>query len=125
VPPRRRDPAQVDAAVAAVLAAADAGGQPARADLALAVRGLAERLAVRAPGRHVELRVPPFIAVQCVEGPRHTRGTPPNVVEAQPLPFVLLCAGRLAWAEATADGRVRTWGDRADVSPWLPLRGDG
>jgi len=121
VPPRRRDPQQVDAAVAAVLAAADAGTAPARPDLALAVRGLAERLAERAPGRHVELRVPPFTAVQCVEGPRHTRGTPPNVVEADPLPFVLLCAGRLDWPDAVADGRVRTWGDRADLRAWLPL----
>ena len=90
-------------------------------DLALAVRGMAERLAEVAPGRHVELRVPPYAAVQCVEGPRHTRGTPPNVVEADPVAFVELCAGRVPWAEAARDGRVRTWGDRADLSPWLPL----
>jgi hypothetical protein len=74
-----------------------------------------------APGHHVEVRVPPFTAVQCVAGPRHTRGTPPNVVEAQAVPFVLLCTGRLRWADAVADGRVLTWGDRADVSAWLPL----
>lgn len=92
-----------------------------RPDLALAVRGLADRLAEAAPGHHVEARVPPFAAVQCVEGPRHTRGTPPNVVEADPLAFVELCAGRLAWSEAVRDGRVRTWGDRADLSAWLPL----
>ena len=121
MPPRRRDPAAVDAAVAAVLAAVDAGGEPGRSDTALAVRGLAERLAEQAPGRHVEVRVPPFTAVQCVEGPRHTRGTPPNVVEVQPVPFVLLCTGRLAWPEAAADGRVRTWGHRADLSALLPL----
>lgn len=121
MPPRRRDPAEVDAAVTAVLAALDAGTTPPRAELALAARGLAERLAERAPGRHVELRVPPFTAVQCVEGPRHTRGTPPNVVEVDPVPFVALCAGRLGWSEAAADGRVRTWGDRADLSRWLPL----
>ena len=105
----------------AVLQAVDAGTEPGRTELALAVRGLAERLAERAPGRHVELRVPPFAAVQCVEGPRHTRGTPPNVVEATAVPFVLLCSGRLAWADAVDDGRVLTWGDRADLSPWLPL----
>ena len=121
MPPRRRDPAQVAAAVAAVLSAADAGATPERPDLALAVRGLADRLAEVAPGHHVEARIPPYSAVQCVEGPRHTRGTPPNVVEADPLAFVLLCAGRLAWADAVRDGRVRTWGDRADLSPWLPL----
>ena len=90
-------------------------------DLALAVRGLAERLAEVAPGKHVEVRIPPYAAVQCVEGPRHTRGTPPNVVEADPLAFVLLCGGRLDWADAERDGRVKTWGDRADLSPWLPL----
>lgn len=123
-PKRRRDFAEVSAAVTAVLAAADTGDAPARPALALAVRGLAERLAETAPGRHVELRVPPYTAVQCVEGPRHTRGTPPNVVEADPVPFVLLCAGRLAWTAAVGDGRVRTWGDRADLSPWLPLAGD-
>lgn len=122
MPSRRRDPAQVDAAVAAVLAALDDGTTPARADLALAVRGLAERLAEQAPGHHVELRVPPFTAVQCVAGPRHTRGTPANVVEVQSLPFVQLCAGRLRWDETVTDGRVRTWGARADLSPWLPLR---
>jgi hypothetical protein len=65
--------------------------------------------------------VPPFTAVQCVAGPRHTRGTPPNVVEADPTAFVELCTGRLAWSQALADGRVRTWGDRADLTPWLPL----
>jgi hypothetical protein len=121
VPPRRRDPAAVDAAVASVVRAWDEGTAPARVDHALAARGLAERLAERAPGRHVELRVPPFTAVQCVAGPQHTRGTPPNVVEVEAASFVALCTGRLAWADATADGRVRTWGDRADLSAWLPL----
>lgn len=121
MPRRRRDPADVDAAVAAVLVALDAGDSPARTDLAPAVRGLAGRLADAAPGRHVELRIPPYAAVQCVPGPRHTRGTPPNVVEADPVAFVELCTGRLAWADAVRDGRVRTWGDRADLSPWLPL----
>jgi hypothetical protein len=111
----------VEAAVAAVLHAVGDGQAPARPSLALAVRGLAERLAETAPGRHVELRVPPYVAVQCVEGPRHTRGTPPNVVEVDPVAFVLLCTGRLGWADATGDGRVRTYGDRADLSPWLPL----
>ena len=120
-PKRRRDPVEVDAAVGAVLAATEAGAPAPRPELALAVRALAERLAARAPGRHVEARIPPYAAVQCVEGPRHTRGTPPNVVEADPVAFVELCAGRLSWVDAVADGRVRTYGDRADLSPWLPL----
>jgi hypothetical protein len=120
-PARRRDPAAVDglgrrgARRRRCRCAAGAG------DLALAVRGLAERLAATAPGHHVEVRVPPYSAVQCVEGPRHTRGTPPNVVEVEPLAFVQLCAGRLAWSDAVRDGRARTWGDRADLSGWLPL----
>lgn len=118
---RRSDPAVVAAAVGAVLAAVDAGEQPSPAELAVAVRGLADRLAERAPGQHVELRIPPFTAVQCVQGPRHTRGTPPNVVQVQPVPFVLLAVGPLTWADAVADGRVLTWGDRADLSAWLPL----
>ena len=115
-PRRRRDPVEVAAAVERVLS-----GTYERPDLALAVRGLAEQLAAAAPGRHVELRVPPYTAVQCVEGPRHTRGTPPNVVEAEPVAFVELCAGQLEWADAARTGRVKTWGDRADLSPWLPL----
>lgn len=94
---------------------------PDRAALRLVVKALAGVLEQRAPGRHVELRIPPYAAVQCVAGPRHTRGTPPNVVEADPLAFVDLCAGRVAWPETVADGRVRTWGDRADLSAWLPL----
>ena len=121
MPGKRRDPQAVAAAVTAVLGAVDAGTTPQRTDLALSVRGLAEQLAERAPGHHVEARIPPYSAVQCVAGPRHTRGTPPNVVEAEPVAWVQLCAGRLAWADAVADGRVRTWGDRADLSPWLPL----
>ena len=94
---------------------------PDRGALRLVVKALADRLAQTAPGRHVEARIPPYAAVQCVEGPRHTRGTPPNVVEADPVAFVELCTGRLSWAQAAADGRVRTWGDRADLSPYLPL----
>lgn len=96
-------------------------GTATRPELALAVRGLAEQLAAQVPGHHVEVRVPPFVAVQCVDGPRHTRGTPPNVVECDPLAFVELATGRLAWTDATADGRARTWGDRADLAPHLPL----
>ena len=116
--------AQLDRLVELVVAGLDRPDPvaPDRGALRLVVKALAERLAQTAPGRHVEVRVPPYAAVQCVEGPRHTRGTPPNVVEAEPVAFVELCTGRLPWAEAAADGRVRTWGDRADLSPYLPLR---
>jgi hypothetical protein len=115
VPPRRRYAEdEVRAAVSAVLDGDDA-------QLRLAVRGLAERLALAAPGRSVEVRIPPYAAVQCVEGLRHTRGTPPNVVECDPRAFVELCTGRLAWAAAVADGRVRASGERADLQALLPL----
>jgi uncharacterized protein (TIGR03083 family) len=108
-------------AVEAVVHGLDLGVEPSRPALRVAVRLFAELFAVRVPGHAVELRVPPFAAVQIVEGPRHTRGTPPNVVETGGVPFVLLCAGRLTWNDAVADGRVSASGERADLRPWLPL----
>jgi uncharacterized protein (TIGR03083 family) len=92
-----------------------------RTALRLVTQACADVLAARAPGRSLELRVPPYAAVQCVEGPRHTRGTPPNVVETDPLTWIRLAAGRLGWADAVASGRVNASGDRADLSGWLPL----
>ncbi|HYN75040.1 MAG TPA: sterol carrier family protein, partial [Candidatus Limnocylindria bacterium] len=87
----------------------------------LVVRALLDVLVEGAPGRSVEVRVPPFAAVQCIEGPRHTRGTPPNVVEADPLTWVRLACGRVAWGDAVSDGSVRASGERADLSDLLPL----
>jgi hypothetical protein len=107
--------------VVASLAALDAGLEPDRAVLRRATRHLLGLLTARAPGRSVEVRVPPFGAVQCVEGPRHTRGTPPNVVETDALTWLLLASGRLSWAAALAAGRVHASGARADLSPFLPL----
>jgi hypothetical protein len=92
-----------------------------RAALAAAVRWLAGQLVARAPGRSVEVRVPPFVAVQAVPGPRHTRGTPPNVVETDPLTWLRLATGRLAFADAVRDGTVRASGTRADLSAHLPV----
>ncbi len=86
-----------------------------------AVRTLVEILSARAPGHAVELRITPYVAVQVVEGPRHTRGTPPNVVEMGPRPFLELATGRASWQEEVQAGRVRASGERADLSPWLPL----
>ncbi len=114
-----------EACVPAVLAALDAGQEPRREALRAAVRFLLDLLAAAAPGRAVEVRVPPFAAVQCVEGPRHTRGTPPNVVETDPVTWITLATGGLAWAEAVAAGRVSASGPRADISGWLPLRRAG
>jgi len=85
------------------------------------VRTLAGVLAERHPGHSVEVRVPPHAAVQIGAGPRHTRGTPPNVVELAPAVFLDLAAGRLAFADAVAAGTVRASGARADLTPYLPL----
>jgi uncharacterized protein (TIGR03083 family) len=89
--------------------------------LGVSCRMLAGILAERVPGRTVELRVPPYAAVQCVAGPRHTRGTPANVVEAPPQIWVELATGRLAWADATAAGHLQVSGERADISEHLPV----
>ncbi|MGB8652252.1 MAG: sterol carrier family protein [Mycobacteriales bacterium] len=99
----------------------DVGVQPDRRALKAVVKELTRAFAEVHPGRSVEVRVPPYTAVQCVAGPRHTRGTPPNVVEADPVAWVRLCCGRLAWGDALADGRVRASGQRADLSALLPL----
>jgi hypothetical protein len=107
--------------VSAALAAVDAGGSPQAEALRWAVVHLLGLLADRVPGRAVEVRVPPYAAVQCVAGPRHTRGTPPNVVETDAVTWIMLAAGRIAWASAVADGRVRASGPRADLSAHLPL----
>jgi hypothetical protein len=103
------------------LARALTGDPPDRADLRDATRYLLEEMAARAPGRTVEVRVPPFGAVQCVEGPRHTRGTPPNVVETDAATWLALATGRLGWADAVATGAVRASGERADLSDFLPI----
>jgi uncharacterized protein (TIGR03083 family) len=92
-----------------------------RPALRLVTQACADLLATRAPGRSLELRIPPYAAVQCVAGPRHTRGTPPNVVETDPLTWIRLAAGRLDWREAVAGGAVRASGERADLTGWLPL----
>jgi hypothetical protein len=91
------------------------------ADVRDAVNFLLEELAEREPGRSVEVRVPPFGAVQCVQGPRHTRGTPPNVVETDAMTWVSLATGDVTWADAMAEGRVRASGERADLSGFLPI----
>jgi len=95
--------------------------QPPRAVLGAAVKTTARWLAQQVPGRSVELRVPPHVAVQCVPGPRHTRGTPPNVVETDAATWLRLATGSLTWAEALTDGRVSASGNRADLAAHLPL----
>lgn len=89
--------------------------------LATTTRALAEMLTAAAPGRSVELRVPPYVAVQVIEGPRHTRGTPPNVIETDPVTWLRVATGREPFAAAVARGAVRASGARADLTPYLPL----
>ncbi|MFP5020867.1 sterol carrier family protein [Pseudonocardia phyllosphaerae] len=100
----------------------DGGPEPDRATRKAAVKESLAELAARAPGHSVEVRVPPFGAVQCVEGPRHTRGTPPNVVETDPRTWLALALGRRSWDDAVADGAVRASGSRAgEIAGFLPL----
>ena len=108
-------------AVAAVRAALAEGVEPESAVLATAVRYLLEELAEVAPGNSVEVRVPPLGATQCIEGPRHTRGTPPNVVEMKPETWFALATGQMAWHDAIAGAHVVASGVRADISEALPL----
>jgi hypothetical protein len=99
----------------------DESRTPSRAELAQAVRLSLRALEQIAPGRSVEVRVPPFAAVQCVAGPQHTRGTPPNVVETDPRTWLQLATGTLSWLDASERGLVAASGSRADLSDWLPL----
>ena len=107
--------------MAAVLHAMDAGQAPGPDDLRTAARYLLQLLAARHPGRVLEVRVPPVAAVQCLPGPVHTRGTPPNVVETDPVTWLRLATGRLQWADALASGAVHASGPRADLSAYLPI----
>ena len=121
MPPRDPDPRGRDQ-LAAVLRSLDADHPPEAAELRAAARDLAQLLAARHPGRVLEVRIPPAAAVQCLPGPVHTRGTPPNVVETDPVTWVRLATGRLGWAEAVSSGAVYASGPRADLAPYLPLR---
>ncbi|MEV6012364.1 sterol carrier family protein [Streptomyces sp. NPDC051976] len=105
---------------------ARATGRPVELDrqaVAAVVRLLADALAAKAPGNAVEVRIPPYAAVQCVEGPRHTRGTPPNVVETDPLTWIRLATGRTTWPAALSTPTISASGDRADLTPYLPILG--
>jgi hypothetical protein len=120
---RSADPAKTRAAVAAVAdwLRDDSAPPPDRAGLADAVRATARTLAALAPGAAVEVRVPPFVAVQCISGPKHTRGNPPNVVETDPRTWLDLATGVVSWSEAVASGRVSASGNRANLAAYLPL----
>ena len=115
---RKADPAELAAALDRV-----AAGSAERADLRLLVKHFLAVLEERAPGHSVEVRVPPYAAVQVIPGVRHTRGTPPAVVETDASTFVDLATGTLSWSDAVAAGRISASGERADLAPHLPLLG--
>lgn len=122
MPPRKIDIVDGRAALDAVRAAEAAGEKPQRTALATAVRYLLQLLDEKAPGNSVEVRVPPYGAVQVIQGPRHTRGTPPNVVELDATTWIAVATGAEAWSDAAASGRVHASGTRADLEGVLPLR---
>lgn len=98
-----------------------AAGTAERTDLKLLVKHFLAVLEERAPGRSVEVRVPPHAAVQVIEGVRHTRGTPPAVIETDAATWIALATGTLAWPDAVDSGGVRASGERTDLSSYLPL----
>lgn len=108
-----QDPAQVAAALALA--------EPGRAELKLLTKHFLAVLSERAPGHSVEVRVPPYAAAQVLPGVRHTRGTPPAVIELDATTWIALATGATTWAEAVASGRVRASGERADLTAYLPL----
>jgi hypothetical protein len=96
-------------------------GEADRETIATAVRYALQEISLVAPGKSVEIRIPPFGAVQAIEGPGHTRGTPPNVVETDAETFLGLVVGDETWAAAVARGVIRASGTRADLTELLPL----
>jgi hypothetical protein len=121
---QKPDPAKTREAVLAVKdwLRDDSRPVPDRADLAAVVRLTAWTLAAQAPGASVEVRIAPFVAVQCVSGPKHTRGTPPNVVETDPRTWLLLATGLLRVPDAVASGVLHLSGSRSgEIAMWLPL----
>ena len=115
---KQADPAVVSESLARVARHPE---DPDGADLRLLTKHFLAVLEQRAPGHSVEVRVPPYAAVQVIPGVRHTRGTPPAVVETEASTWIALATGELTWADAVAAGRVSASGERADLTAYLPL----
>lgn len=120
---QKQDPALTREAIQQVAGGLEGGeAEPSRSELANACRRTARTLAEELPGHSVELRVPPFVAVQCVEGPRHTRGTPPNVVEMKPETWLRLATGLTTFGEELERGTIDASGSRAaEIAAGLPV----
>jgi len=115
--------AEGESAVASAVAGFAPGAEPAPRDtVAMAVRYLLQCLAEDSKGNTLEVRVPPFGATQCVEGPGHTRGTPPNVVEMDAATWLALATGTLSWEDGIASTRIAASGQRADLRGHVPVR---
>lgn len=126
----KTDPARVRAALLAVWdwtvaeereVVSGAVPRPSRAAVAEACRLSVALLGEDAPGHSVEVRVPPFAAVQCVAGSVHRRGTPPNVVQCAPRAWLRLATGVDTLADAEAAGAEVSGAHAADVAHWLPV----
>nr|BAD83823.1 hypothetical protein [Corynebacterium glutamicum] len=121
----RIDPLETRQAVLAVKDWIEGEGdveKPGRAALAAATRLSVRLLAQDAPGNSVEVRVPPFVAVQCIEGPNHTRGTPPNVVETDAKTWLRLATGQTTFDAEFESGKISASGTRAkEIADWLPV----
>jgi hypothetical protein len=113
----------LDPAVRALLETWDGGGTPPADEVRDVVKATLQRLVKAAPGRSVEVRIPPYAAVQAVPGVVHRRGTPTAVVETDARTWLELACGDLPWAEAVQSGRLVASGERSDLSGWLPLTG--
>lgn len=111
----------MSSAFTSALSAIEAGDQTDRAVLKQAVKDSLAALVEVAPGHSVEIRIPPFAAVQAIPGARHRRGTPPAVVETDATTWLMLCVGRITWDQARKEGRVHASGERSDLSQWFPL----
>ena len=97
--------------------------QLAGADTKALVKHYLAVLAERAPGNSVEVRITPYAAVQVIPGVRHTRGTPPAVIETDGETWLDLATGRTSWHQALRDGTVVASGERTDLTAYLPLVG--
>ncbi len=111
----------MSSAITSVLESIDAGTAAERSVIKQAVKDSLAALVEVAPGHSVEIRIPPYAAVQAIPGARHRRGTPPAVVETDATTWLLLCVGRITWEQARKEGRVHASGERSDLSQWFPL----